>query len=70
MKSVSGGEFARILEKKGWTRRRISGSHHIYAKEGNPARISLPVHAGKSLKLGLLRRLMKVAGIDERELSD
>ena len=32
------------------------------------ARISLPVHGNKDLKLGLLKSLMKIADIDENEL--
>jgi predicted RNA binding protein YcfA (HicA-like mRNA interferase family) len=41
MKSVSGKEFARILEQHGWTVLRVQGSHHIYGKAGNDARLSL-----------------------------
>jgi predicted RNA binding protein YcfA (HicA-like mRNA interferase family) len=29
MKSVSGKELARLLERQGWTSLRIHGSHHI-----------------------------------------
>jgi predicted RNA binding protein YcfA (HicA-like mRNA interferase family) len=29
MKSLSGKEFAKILERQGWTLLRIQGSHHI-----------------------------------------
>ena len=47
---------------------RINGSHYIYAMPGNPARISVPVHGNDSLKAGLQRHLMKVAGIEEQEL--
>lgn len=68
MKSVSGKDFARLLEKQGWELKRVSGSHHIYAKPGNPARISLPVHGNQSLKTGLLRHLLKLSGIDEKDL--
>ncbi|MFY9269055.1 MAG: type II toxin-antitoxin system HicA family toxin [Candidatus Manganitrophaceae bacterium] len=68
MKAISGKDFAKLLEKKGWELRRTKGSHHIYAKVGNPARISLPIHGNNPLKIGLLRHLMKVAGIDESEL--
>jgi predicted RNA binding protein YcfA (HicA-like mRNA interferase family) len=68
VKNVSGKEFARLLEKKGWQLKNIKGSHHVYVKEGNPARISVPVHGSKSLKIGLLRHLMKLAEIDEDEL--
>ena len=68
MKSVSGKEFARLLERHGWELKRVKGSHHIFAKSGNPARISVPIHGNLPLKVGLLRYFLKVAGIDEREL--
>ncbi len=68
MKTVSGKRFARLLEARGWELRRISGSHHVYAKEGNPNRISVPIHGNKDLKRGLLRFFMGIAEIDESEL--
>lgn len=68
MKAVSGKGFVKLLEKNGWELRRTKGSHHIYVKEGNPVRISVPIHGNNALKIGLLRHLMKVAGIDESEL--
>ncbi len=68
MKAISGKKFAKLLEKRGWELRRIKGSHHIYVKEGSPARISVPIHGNNPLKIGLLRHFMKVAGIDESEL--
>jgi predicted RNA binding protein YcfA (HicA-like mRNA interferase family) len=68
VKAISGKEFAKLLEMKGWELRRTKGSHHIYAKAGNPARISIPVHGNVPLKIGLLKHFMKVAGIEENEL--
>ena len=68
MKSISGKAFAQILEKKGWELMRIKGSHHVYMKSGNPARISVPIHGNNPLKIGLLKHLMKMAEIDEDEL--
>jgi len=68
VKSVSGKEFARLLEKKGWQLKRINGSHHVYAKSGNPARLSVPVHGNQPLKIGLLKHLMKIAEINDDEL--
>jgi len=61
VKSVSGKDFARLLGKNGWTLRRTGGSHHVYAKPGYNARISIPVHGNRALKTGLLRHFMKVA---------
>lgn len=68
MKSVAGREFAKVLERKGWELLRIQGSHHIYGKKGSIVRLSVPVHGGQSLKIGLLRHLMKLAGISEDEI--
>ncbi|MGH9754190.1 MAG: type II toxin-antitoxin system HicA family toxin [Blastocatellia bacterium] len=31
MKAVSGKEFAKILERHGWSLLRVQGSHHIYS---------------------------------------
>ncbi|MDQ7053829.1 MAG: type II toxin-antitoxin system HicA family toxin [candidate division KSB1 bacterium] len=68
MKAISGKDFAKILEKKGWVLKRIKGSHHIYMKEGSPVRISVPIHGNKPLKIGLLRYFMKLTGITEDDL--
>jgi predicted RNA binding protein YcfA (HicA-like mRNA interferase family) len=68
VKAISGKDFARLLEKHGWLCMRVKGSHHVYRKEGDPARISLPIHGNKPLKLGLLKHLMKLTGITEDEL--
>jgi predicted RNA binding protein YcfA (HicA-like mRNA interferase family) len=53
MKSVSGREFARTIERRGWTLLRINGSHHIYGKSGSIVRLSVPIHGNKPLKTGL-----------------
>ena len=68
MKSISGKDFCRRLEKRGWVRKRVSGSHHVYATADNPARISVPVHGNRSLKVGLLKHLMKAAGMTDADL--
>jgi predicted RNA binding protein YcfA (HicA-like mRNA interferase family) len=68
VKAISGKDFAKLLEKKGWELRRTKGSHQIYAKAENVGRISVPIHGNSPLKIGLLKHFMKVAGIDESEL--
>ena len=40
MKSISGKQFSKILENRGWDLVRVNGSHHVYMKPDNPARIS------------------------------
>ncbi len=39
MKSLSGREFARLIERHGWKLLRIHGSHHIYGKTGSVVRL-------------------------------
>jgi predicted RNA binding protein YcfA (HicA-like mRNA interferase family) len=68
MKSVSGKDFSKILERKGWVLLRIQGSHHIYGHLDNPNKISVPIHGNKSLKIGLLRHFMKQANLSEQDL--
>jgi predicted RNA binding protein YcfA (HicA-like mRNA interferase family) len=68
MKSVSGKEFAKVLEQHGFSLMRVKGSHHIYGKAGSEVRISIPIHGNKSLKTGLLAHFMKVAGLTESDL--
>jgi predicted RNA binding protein YcfA (HicA-like mRNA interferase family) len=65
MKSISGKDFAKVLEQNGWVFLRVQGSHHIYGKPEIPDRISVPIHANKSLKTGLLRHFLKVARLTE-----
>jgi predicted RNA binding protein YcfA (HicA-like mRNA interferase family) len=65
MKSLSGREFARVIERRGWTLLRVSGSHHIYGKAGSAIRLSIPIHGNKPLKTGLLRHLAKLAEISD-----
>jgi predicted RNA binding protein YcfA (HicA-like mRNA interferase family) len=68
VKSLSGKELCQILERNGWTLMRVQGSHHIYGKPGSVVRLSVPVHGNQSLKLGLLKHLLKMAGIPEEDL--
>ena len=68
MKALTGREMARILERNGWTLVRIRSSHYRYEKAGS-APITVPVHAGQTLKIGLQRALMKAANLTEDDLS-
>lgn len=65
MSPMSGKELARLLEQNGWNLVRIRGSHHIYMKPGRTVRLSVPIHGNHSLKIGLLKHLLKLANIDD-----
>jgi predicted RNA binding protein YcfA (HicA-like mRNA interferase family) len=68
VKQISGKEFAGIVERHGWNLLRVHGSHHIYGKPGSMVRLSIPVHGNQPLKRGLLGHLMKLAGLEEKDL--
>jgi predicted RNA binding protein YcfA (HicA-like mRNA interferase family) len=68
MRSISGKDLAKALERHGWSLLRVQGSHHIYGKVGSDVRLSVPIHGNQSLKVGLLRHLMKMAGLAESDL--
>lgn len=69
MKSVSGKELGRVVERHGWQLLRVHGSHHIFGKSGSVVRLSIPIHGNKPLKTGLLRHLLKMAGLDDTDLN-
>jgi predicted RNA binding protein YcfA (HicA-like mRNA interferase family) len=68
VKSISGKQLAKLLEKYGWTLARINGSHHIYIKSERKERISVPIHGNKDIKFGLLSHILKIAGISQNEI--
>lgn len=67
MRSLSGKDLAKLLERHGWSLLRVQGSHHIYGKPGSKVRLSVPIHGNKPLKKGLLSHLLKQAEIPESE---
>lgn len=69
MKSISGKKLCKIVEQKGWSLKKVTGSHRIYQKSGVNKILSIPVHRNKDLKIGTLKALMKIAGLTEEDLS-
>lgn len=63
MKNISGKKLCKILEENGWVLNRISGSHHVYTKQNEEARIVVPVLGNKEIKIGLLKAILKTAGL-------
>lgn len=61
--SYSGERIIRAFEKCGWQIARQKGSHVILQNEGHDAVLSIPIHAGKTVKRGTLRGLIKDTGL-------
>jgi len=69
VKQVSGRELAQVFNAVvGWTLARVHGSHHVFTMAGRRERIVIPIHGNQPLKRGLLRSLMKIAGLQEEDL--
>ena len=66
MKALSGRDFARLVERRGWRLLRVNGSHHVYGKAGSVVRLSIPIHGNRPL--GLQRHLAKLAEIPDDEM--
>ena len=54
---------AKLLKQHGWTLDRIKGSHHAFAKEGEPPLI-IPVHHNQ-VKAVYVRKIKKQLGVRE-----
>jgi predicted RNA binding protein YcfA (HicA-like mRNA interferase family) len=68
MKPVSGKRFCKVIEQRGWILIRINGSHHIYARPGEPTLLPVPVHGNRDLPTGTQRALMRLAGLTDADL--
>ena len=64
MKSLSGRELARLVERHGWHLLRVNGSHHVDGKADSIVRLSIPI-GNRPLKTGLLSYLLKQAGLSD-----
>ena len=53
------------LEADGWTLQRVSGSHHIFAKDGVAEIITIS-HPKKDMTIGQLRDAEKISGLTFR----
>ena len=68
--SYSGERMIKAFQKWGWQIARQKGSHVILQKEGSDAILSIPIHAGKTVKRGTLRALIKDSGLTVAEFLD
>ena len=60
---MKSSELLRILQKDGWYRVSHEGSHILMKHPIKQGKISFPYHGSKEVGKGLLKRLLKDAGI-------
>jgi len=58
-------KVVKAFERAGWINKGQRGSHVKLIKSGNPNILSIPVHKGKSIKIGLLKDQIKKSGLTE-----
>lgn len=61
-------KLIKVLKKIGFEEIRQTGSHLILADRKNKKIVSVPIHNNKDLKRGLLRNIIKQAGLKVEEL--
>ena len=68
---VTGRQAIRALMLLGFEMERIAGSHHLLVHPDDPGRVvTVPVHAGRDLKPGTLRSIIRQAGITVEEFRE
>ncbi len=67
MRSLKPREVLRALDRAGFAEVRTSGSHVILKKDGHPSTVSVPCHAGKDVKKGTLRGILRSAALTEEQ---
>jgi predicted RNA binding protein YcfA (HicA-like mRNA interferase family) len=69
MPAVAGAKVVRALEKWGWSRTRIRGSHHIM-QHPDGRTVAVPVHSNRDIAKGTLRGILKEVGMSVAEFMD
>jgi len=66
---ITGSKAKKAFERVGFYQDRMTGSHCIMKKDGHRFHLSIPMHAGKTLGLGLLKSLIDAAGLTVDEFA-
>ena len=67
---ISGDDAVRAFKKSGFYLDRICGSHHILKSDTTRFRLSIPVHSGKTVGVGLLRAQIRKAGLTVEQFTE
>jgi predicted RNA binding protein YcfA (HicA-like mRNA interferase family) len=64
---VCGDRHIAAFKKAGWKLNHVEGSHYILIKDESDVHLSIPMHKGKDLGIGLLKKLISKAGLTNEE---
>lgn len=69
--TLDGRRVVRALARAGFVIDRIAGSHHVMVLPTDATRtVTVPVHAGRDLKPGTLRAIIRQAGFSVEEFKE
>ena len=57
--AVTAKDLVRVAQKLGFAFRRQSGSHAIYVRDADGARVVIPIHSGRNLKPKTLHGILQ-----------
>ncbi|MBK5961085.1 hypothetical protein CCR97_23185 [Rhodoplanes elegans] len=67
---VTGQRVVKALVRGGFVVDRVVGSHHVLIMPNDPTRtVTVPVHAGRDLKPGTMRAIIRQAGLSVEEFT-
>lgn len=66
---VAPQKAARALERTGWQRDRVKGSHHVFRHPDRPNRVVVPMHS-RDLAKGTLNQIISGSGLARDEFLD
>jgi predicted RNA binding protein YcfA (HicA-like mRNA interferase family) len=66
LRPIRSEELVRILERLGFVRTHQKGSHATY-RHPDGCRTVVPIHAGRDLPLGTLRKILRDIGLTPEE---
>ena len=69
LKPIKPEQLVKIVEKLGFVKIRQSGSHAIY-RHPDGRWTTIPLHKGKEIGVGLLRKILKDIGISVEEFNE
>jgi predicted RNA binding protein YcfA (HicA-like mRNA interferase family) len=64
---VTADEVLRALSRDGWSVTRQSGAHAILRHPTKPGRVVVPIHRGRTLKIGTMSSILTQAGLTPDE---
>ena len=67
--SLTGKDVARVAQRLGFEFRRQTGSHAIYVRPTDHARVVIPMHSGVAIKRKTLRGIIEDLGLDVEAFS-